>query len=54
LIELDIGDGIFLEREEEGEGNEKEGNEDDETASNDYMEHCIIVVAPGRPRRSRS
>jgi len=38
--------------EEEGneeEGNE-EGNEEDKPASNDHMEHSVIVVASGRPR----
>jgi hypothetical protein len=38
------------------EGNEKEenGEEGNETVSNDDMEHSIIVVAPGRPRHNRS
>jgi len=36
------------------EGNEKEGSEDDETILNDDMEHSVIVVPPGRPRRGRS
>ena len=38
----------------EKEGNEGKGNEKDETVSNDDMEHIVIEVVPGRPRRSRS
>jgi len=60
LAGLDTEDGEVLEEEEvtweENEledGNETEGNEEDETVSNDGMEHDVIVVAPGRPRRSR-
>jgi hypothetical protein len=38
----------------ENEGNKEEENEEDETVSNNDMEHSVIVIAPGRPRRSRS
>ena len=40
------------EDEDEGEGYE-EGNEEDEPVSNDDMEHSVIVVASGLPRRIR-
>jgi hypothetical protein len=63
LTELDTEDEDVLEEEEvtgegeeeeeeEEEGNE-EGNEEVEPVSNDEMEHCVIVVASGRPRRVR-
>jgi len=35
--------------EEEEEGNLEEGNEEDETVSNDDMEYSVILVAPGQP-----
>jgi hypothetical protein len=66
LTKLDTQDGEVLEEKEvtgkeeeevegnEKEGNEKKGNEKDETVSNDNLEHNVIVVVPGRPRRSRS
>jgi len=38
----------------EDEGNKEEENEEDETVSNNDMEHSVIVVAPGRPIRSRT
>jgi hypothetical protein len=57
LTELDTEDEEVHEEEEvtgdeEEEGN-GEGNEEDEPVSNDDMEHSVIVIASGRPRRIR-
>jgi len=53
VAEVDTEDEEVLgEEEEEEEGNE-EGNEEDEPVSNNAMEHSVIVVASGHPRRIR-
>jgi hypothetical protein len=57
LTELDTEDEEVLEEEEvtgeEEQEEEEEENEDNEAVSNDDMEHSVIVVASGRPRRIR-
>jgi len=59
LTELDTEDEEVLEEkevtgeEEEEEEENEEGNEEDEPVSNVDMEHSVIVVASGRPRRIR-
>jgi hypothetical protein len=55
LTELDIEGGEGLEEykevdeeEEEEDAEEEEGNEEEELVSSQYMEHSVIIVAPGR------
>jgi len=59
LTELDTEDEEVLEEEEvtgeeeEEEGGNEEWNDEDEPVSKIDMEHSVIIVASGRPRRNR-